>query len=269
MNFLDVPQHNVTTSEGSVDLPILYHEASLVQAYFFVDYEKAAKALIGTGFVAARVPRGLAMVGLAMFDYRKTSIGPYGEAGLAVVAHPASEPPPKVPLVEPFRRPDRRKAGFAILHLPVSTPIACAAGRELWGYPKFVTPIDVKLDDERYHCAVHHPEGGAAIVTLDGFVPRGPPGFIPDLVLLSNRGDQHIRTLVEVECTARTGFGLRTKVEVGRSRHPMVRTLRALGLDGAAPFAVQTSTKFQSVLYAGQSIGRWAARDLEYAEVCS
>jgi len=53
----------------------------------------------------------------------------------------------------------------------------------------------------------------------------------------------------------RSGATLRTagsmKLTVGDSSHPMADRLRALGLDGAAPFVLNATTNFQSRLNLG------------------
>jgi len=45
------------------------------------------------------------------------------------------------------------------------------------------------------------------------------------------------------------------RLQVGQSRHRMADNLRELGLDGARPLAVSSTTRFQSRLNAGVPAG--------------
>ena len=65
---------------------------------------------------------------LYCIEYRKTDIGPYNEVGLTVLALAPGDPIP---------------ANY-VVDLPVTTAVANRAGREIWGYNKFVAAIDVK-----------------------------------------------------------------------------------------------------------------------------
>ena len=136
--FLDVPTQETQTSLGPVKLPILYSDGASLLAFFWVDAGKAALQLEGTGLEPARLPGGRALHGLAFYDYRETAVGPYHEVGSALEVQPVGQ---AASMVDLFRAPAGRRLGFRILDLPVSTPIADVAGRELWGYPKFVAEL--------------------------------------------------------------------------------------------------------------------------------
>ena len=81
----------------------------------------------GAGLQPVLQEDGKAIVDLFCIEYRKTDIGPYNEVGLTVRAKAPTDPIP---------------ANY-VVHLPVTTAIANRAGREIWGYNKFVAAIDV------------------------------------------------------------------------------------------------------------------------------
>jgi hypothetical protein len=51
--------------------------------------------------------------------------------------------------------------------LAVTTGAANRAGREIWGYNKFVTAIDAKCDGKKFSATVHDPRN-ALIAMLEG-----------------------------------------------------------------------------------------------------
>lgn len=246
------PQTVRMTSQGEVTLPILYYDVSQFTAIFLVDYDRAAALLRGTGLQAQRAPGAKAIVGLSFFEYRKTSIGAYNEVGTAIAVYPASEAQPG--LREWLRPSAERAMGFHIVDLPVTTSAANAAGREIWGYPKFVTEIPVTFGNKRFAGSVNDPVTGEPIVTLDGRWGGAVtvPGF--DLCLYSLREGTLLRTLVEVDARMQTALGRGFKLTIGNSAHRMAENLRALGLQGAAPIIVQNAAVFHSRLPAGVEV---------------
>lgn len=147
--FFHVACRPVTTSAGPVDLPT-----------FFVRW---------SGW---RLHSSTPIFGVAAFDYRATTVGEYGEVGIAVPAVPANDGRRSASWREMLVDVDkpRQRLGFHILYPPVATAIANAGGREIWGFPKFVTPIDTALTGRQIAVEVHDPEGGTPILQLKGSV---------------------------------------------------------------------------------------------------
>ena len=68
-----------------------------------------------------------ALFTIAVADYEDTDLGAYQEVGLI------------------FLVTGPRGRGIYVWHLPVNQEFTNAAGREIWGYPKFVTDISVEV----------------------------------------------------------------------------------------------------------------------------
>lgn len=231
-DFPDAPVTEVATSLGAVKLPIHYADGASLLAFFWVDPAKAARRLDGTGLEPVSFPGGRALHGLAFYDYRETAIGPYHEVGSALTVQPAGAGASAADLL---RRAGRRRVGFRILDLPVSTGIADAAGREIWGYPKFVTQLPMRFEPGFFSGAVADP-GGGEILRLEGRAIWLLPMPSLDLVLYSHLAGRPLRTVVDVRAPTRIARG-DFRLALG-SAHPMAETLRDLGLAGARPFAV-------------------------------
>ena len=245
--FLDVPTSDTRISLGPVKLPILYADGGSLVAFFWVDPGRAARRLGDTGLVPARFPGGRALLGLAFYDYRDTAIGPYHEVGSALAVRPAGAEASMLDLLRPA---SRRRVGFHILDLPVSSAIADAAGREIWGYPKFVAELPQRFEPGTFSGAVMAP-GGGEILRLEGRASWLVPMPALDLVLYSHLGGRLLRTVVEVRAPTRIAGGGGFRLALGNG-HRMAGALRDLGLDGGRPFAVARCDQgFQARLHAG------------------
>lgn len=246
-----VPRSTHATSQGDVELPILYYDSTAVLAFFRCDRQKAAALLPSDRFSPTLTWGTSAVVGLALFEYRSTSIGSYNEVGLAIPALWKKGPVPRSPVAELFRSVYTRQVGFHIVDLPVTTERAHAAGRELWGYPKFVTLIDFSLHKKQLHCRVHDPANHGAIMTLAGKLGVGVPSPALDLVNFDHIGGQNLRTIIQTRGRGHLRWRGDVHLRVGASSHPMADNLHALGIDQAQPLVMWVSTRFQSRLNPG------------------
>jgi hypothetical protein len=249
--FFQYPQTTVATTEGPVALPILYYDDSQCMGLFLVDHAAAQAMVSDRGLEAVRVAGGKALAGVAFYEYRETSIGVYNEVGVAIAVVPAATPAPALPLLSMLGSLDKGRVGFFIVDLPVTTAAACAAGREIWGYPKFVTPIQFSLEGARFSGAVADPAGAGNIVEMSGDAGFGTPGPILNLILYSRRDSALLRTLVNTRGGGRTCLAGSMRLRVGASQHPMAQRLRALGLADARPALVMHSRRLQLRLNAG------------------
>ncbi|MDO8654318.1 MAG: acetoacetate decarboxylase family protein [Undibacterium sp.] len=249
--FFQYPRTPIPTSEGTVGMPILYYDNSVMMALFRVDYDKA-QALVGDqGLQAVRVFGGKALAAIAFYQYRETSIADYNEVGVAIAVVPNGTQVPMFPLLSMLNNLDKAPVGFCVVDLPVTTDAACAAGREIWGYPKFVTPIGFSLQGGRFDGAVTDPDTGKDLVRLSGKAGLGMPGPLLDLVLYSRHNGQMLRTLVNTRGGAQACLPGSMRIQVSDSKHPMAQRLNALGLSNAKPALLFHSHALQLRLNAG------------------
>jgi hypothetical protein len=253
--FFDVARTLHRTSAGLVELPILYHDASNVIALFQADARGAARLLEGTGLEPALGRGARALVGLSFYAYRRTTVGVYNEVGTAIFARRPGDRGALPALAEMLMAPARRRVGAWVVDLPVTTEAACAAGRELWGYPKFVTEIDFSLTGRAFQSVVHDPQGGARICAIEGTMGRGLAVPALSLVTFSKLDDALVRTHVDVRAPTRAHAPGDVRLSVGASAHRMAENLRLLGLDGARPELLVITERFQSLLHAGRRAG--------------
>lgn len=250
--FFLYPQTPYPTSAGEVAMPILYYDDSNFMALFFADHARAQALADRDGFEAVRFFNGRALVGVAFYEYRDTSIGSYNEVGVAIACVARGMRLPRSPLLSLLRHPDRNRVGWNIVDLPVTTEAACAAGREIWGYPKFVTPIRFSKAGRRFHGAVSDPERPSDdLLTLSGRIGPGVPAPLLDLVLYSRHRGQVLRGTAITRGGGRFCLPGSVRLDVPAGGHRMAQNLRALGLDGAKPAFVTHTDRLQLRLNAG------------------
>ncbi|MGE5252225.1 MAG: acetoacetate decarboxylase family protein [Bacteroidota bacterium] len=257
--FFQVPTTAMPTVFGDLIQPALYYDVSTLMAFFATEYYRAASKLSAIGLKPGVMWGNKAVVGLAFYEYRDTSLGPYNEVGLAIPALPAHQSLPFGGWLDLYASVKTRRLGFYILNLPVTSEFACQSGVEFYGYPKFVTEIPFHLDSESFNSQVRDPNGKDEIVTLSGRLGPGIPGRAMDLVTFSVLNAKSMRATVNVRggVRMRTGRGLR--LQVGLSLHEMARNCCDLGLDGARPFLVSETHEFQSRLNPAEEYD-WTAR---------
>jgi len=232
---LDLPlQRRLLTDGTEVPLPIRFFDAQCLLASFITDPERAALLLEGTGLEVAMQEDGRAMTMVACFKYRMTDIGPYNEVCLGVWA----------------LAPGARIPALYVSDLPVTTTLAHRAGREIWGYNKFVAPIDVQSDRETFATTLCDPDD-ALILTLEGARAASIPAPPMDVPTFSMLGGRAIRTIIRTMTPFQLSNGQGFVLKVGESKHPMADNLRTLALDEARPALLQHADPLQFLLFPG------------------
>lgn len=247
--YFDIAQHPHPTRQGEIALPIFYFNTACVLASFTVALARA-QALLPPELVAVRVAPGLGLATVAFFQYVDSTVGPYHEMGLAVAARPAPE---RFRDSAPWRPADSLLPGMYVVDLPVTTEIANAAGRELWGYPKIVAPIAFQLRGSDIDCAVYD-GAGAELCRLHG---RHGPGLRlapPDLMTYTCRDGQLLRTVIDMRGRLSVAGAGRLRLAVAAREHALCRHLQALELDGRAPRLVLAGQGLQARLPEGRPV---------------
>lgn len=252
--FFRVPRTPHATSEGSVELPILYYDVTNVVALFLADRAGASELLADAGLDVALARGDRALVGVSFYEYRHTTVGVYNEVGVAIFAVPRGQRPTRLGAAELYVPPSWRKVGAYVVDLPVTTAAACAAGRELWGYPKFITDIPFERNGRHIDTAVIDPDDGETICEFTGTMGRGVPAPAMSLMTYSRKDDALCRTHVDVRGAVEARGPGTTRLKVGASSHRMANNLRRLGLGSAQPALVMVTDRFQSRLNAGRAV---------------
>lgn len=252
--FFQYPLRDYPTSQGAVAMPILYYDCSNFMAMFFVAHDKAQSLVRADGLEAVRFKNGKALAVVAFYEYRQTAIGPYNEVGVAIAATPPGMALSPVPLLSLFRHPDNNRVGLNVIDLPVTTEAACAAGREIWGYPKFVSPISFSLQGRHFSGAVTDPSSTSHLIRLAGKTGPGIPAPLLDLVLYSRHHGQILRGTANTRGGGKICLPGSVRLHVSDNRHRMAENLRRLGLVDTKPALVNHTHTLQLRLNAGTAL---------------
>jgi hypothetical protein len=229
-------QRRVLSDGSDVMLPIRYFDAQCLLATFAIEPIPATVLLAAAGLRPALQEDGKALAVLGCFEYRTTDIGSYNEVCVSILALAPQDPTP----------------ALYVTDLPVTTPAANMAGREIWGFNKFVTPIEVQRDRKDFSTTVYDP-GANTIMTLAGTRDASVDMPAADVLTFSILAGKLLKTIVRVMTPWNLSGGGNFQLRIGKSAHPMADNLRRLGLDGAGPILLQYANPFQSLLFPGRS----------------
>jgi len=203
------------TVEGeTVTMPVEIRSASTWAATFLVPVDDAQALIDESGLRVASPLLGRAMVTLAVVRYADGDLGPYHELGVTVMVEP------------PDPGPEVSKLGAYIHQLPVNQPFTLAAGREIWGFPKWMAQIDIA--DRRRTTVCTLADNDSLVLSLS--IARGLPFPTRNAAVdaYSYLDGVLRRTKWELDAggsRARLGGA---HLELGD--HPVAKELRSLGL---------------------------------------
>lgn len=245
--FFQFPLTSKTTAMGEVQLPMFFLDASNLIAAFRADAKGVDKLLEGTGLSSALSLTGKPLVFISLYEYRDSTVGPYNEVGIALPVIPEGAKRPKSEFRDLLRATDESVIGWHIVNLPVNTKEADAAGKEIWGYPKFVAEIPFRLNSRDFLCEVNEPNGGT-VMRLGGKLNFGVKSVALSGVTYSHLNNKLLRSSVNARGDYKAYLAHQLKLTVGDSQHEMAKNLRALGLDNSRPVMALACQNFQSRL---------------------
>ncbi|KAA1192506.1 hypothetical protein F0M18_07490 [Pseudohalioglobus sediminis] len=266
--YFDVPRTIHHTTEGRVDLPMLFFNTALRQVSYWVPLERAAAVLEDTGLVPCRFFNGKALVTLIFFQYRDVTVGAYDEVVINIMVRPKMLPDARFYLPNLLKQnaDDWNVMAGYVLEMPVTIPEARAAGRELWGYPKFETRIPFRLGERDFEFGVDDPDSGEALMRARGEMGRGITLPGSDYLTYTNFQGKILRTVTRVKAKVTTSFRGRVDLQVSDSGHRLASNLRTLGLAQLQPFLLQRCDHARTRLEVGEEVAEWPTPPLAYAK---
>ncbi len=161
--FEDVQQRSVQITGGSVEVPILYKDVFAIGASFIAPVLPLKNLLPTSKLVPLQVLPGKGLLTFMAFDYRDTSIGPYKEFAIAIPAR--YEPGFNIPLFPVLRMGASLSFEAYVWQLPLTSELGLNAGKDLWGFPKFLAEIEFSEAEKSVMCSLS--EEGEHILTLE------------------------------------------------------------------------------------------------------
>lgn len=201
----------------------------------------AVESFLPPGLAPLEIRPGRALVLLQMVQYIDNPLGDYAEGVVASVVRSrdhATGPEVDGPLaglagsIESLRAVLGGHHGVFVHHMPVDQAFTREAGEVIWGFPKTLDTLDLRLSDARAGLRWSTPTGEILELTI----PRGGSVTVPEGpgTAYTHAAGQTWRTQLTFRGTgARLGPG-GARLRLGT--HPIADQLRALGLSRRALF---------------------------------
>ncbi|MEE4145130.1 MAG: acetoacetate decarboxylase family protein [Halieaceae bacterium] len=229
-----IAENSYTIDGIEISLPVVVSDASMLMNGFLVNAKAAQAMLAGTGFRVVEIFPGKAILQLLAVDYKENDLGDYNEGAIIFPVLAPGEKKP-FPFFGALRRMANGSVGNFVYRMPVDQEFTTHAGRFIWGFPKWVSRIDIE------------------------FGPRSARGTVIDEDELvysiqakaggnNNPGEQRVASLAIRDGKAWKTYGINRSSgltfslggetpEIGDS-HPLAKELRTLGLPRKPMFTV-------------------------------
>ncbi len=213
----------------TVELPVEVRTAKQWAVQYLVPAVAAQRIVAPTGLEVTGPLPGRALVALAVCRYDDTDLDPYHEVAVSFVVRRHEAPP--AGRLGKMRELARGEIGAYIHRLPVDQEFTCAAGRDIWGFPKWLTTIDIDEPapgDRSAATTVRLVDDGAHVLSLT-IAPGGPVG-LPAQAPPSYSFRDGVLRRTTWRTTADGTRGRPGGALLVLGDHPMATELRSLGL---------------------------------------
>jgi hypothetical protein len=223
----------------TVGLPVEVRRAAQWGVQYLVPAAAAQRIVDPTGLEVTGPLPGRALVALAVCRYDDTDLDSYHEVAVSFVVRPHDAPPDPSAL-DRVREFGSGAIGAYIHRLPVDQEFTCAAGRDIWGYPKWMTTIDIDEPDPGDRrsgsgTTVRLVDDGTHVLTLT--VAGGGPVRLPSQAPPSYSFRDGVLRRTPWETSADGVAGRPGGATLVLGDHPMADELRSLGLPKRALFS--------------------------------
>ncbi len=218
-------EHRYSIDGREVTLPLEVNACSVVLNAFLVD-AKAARTIVNVpGYRLSAPLPGKALMVLLGVDYQDNPLGDYHEAAVLFAVEPSAAP--RIPIIGGLLNVLRGGPLTYVHKMPVTQEFTMHAGRFIWGFPKWVSDVQVSFGDDR--ASARFVDRGELVFSIEA--PARDKGAAPAQVSRSLSLRAGITQTTQGTLSGR-GVGFRlggTPPEIGES-HPLAQELRALEL---------------------------------------
>ncbi|MBP2706066.1 acetoacetate decarboxylase family protein [Microbispora sp. RL4-1S] len=161
-----------------IDMPVEVRDASMCGALYLVRADAARAVLAYSGMDVVEVLPGKAVCVLVFVRYHDSDLDAYDEFGVVFLVrrHGTGPAPRRGPLAA--LRDLRAAGGGAFIHwLPVNQGFTMEAGRSIWGFPKELADLDLRLGSAYKRCILRRDGRLVVDLLIRPGMPLGWPPF--------------------------------------------------------------------------------------------
>ncbi|MET7322814.1 acetoacetate decarboxylase family protein [Streptomyces sp. NPDC005549] len=161
--FRKLPKIKVDSAIGPTLTPNFYYSISTARLTMLAP-SRAIRTRLPEELAPLEITPGLGLVSVMFFRYDVCDIDFYTEAAVGIAVKPARHG--KLGFFDLVTGLKNEHLDSYVLSLPVSTEIAQVRGHDGYGFPKWVTGLDVDIDTHRTTARVANDSGGADLSLL-------------------------------------------------------------------------------------------------------
>lgn len=226
--FRKLPKAKVESPIGPTLTPNFYYRISTARLTMLAPV-KAIRARLPKELAPLQIAPGIGLASAMFFRYDLCDIDFYTEAAVGVAVRPARHGGPG--FLDLLTGLGNDHLHTHVLSLPVNTDIAQVRGHDGYGFPKWVTELDVDIDDHRTAARVANADGETDValsVATPAQTRYSTGDHVSTLTSYTTIGGAWHSTLsqTDVLSTGTTRFPRNIHLDIGRGR--MADDLRSL-----------------------------------------
>lgn len=229
--FRRLPKTRVCSPIGPTLTPNFYYRISTARLTMIAP-SRAVRARLPRELAPLEIVPGLSLVSVMLFRYDVCDIDFYTEAAVGIAVRPVRHG--GLGFVDTLAALKNEHLHSYVLSLPVSSQIAQVRGHDCYGFPKWLTALDVDIDDRRSTARVANDEGGLDValeVPTPAQTPHRSGDVVTALTAYTTIGDAWHSTFSQTNLLAAgsTRFPRGVRLELGAGRlSDDVRSLRPI-----------------------------------------
>jgi hypothetical protein len=233
------------TNQETYRFPVKFDDVHYIAALYTAKKEKIESLLKGTGLKAGLHFFGNPVVALGLIQYKQSDLGAYNEIILAIPVIRSHEKTSWKNWLDLYAGFNKRKGGQYIIHIPVTTQQSVDAGRNLWGYPKTLLPINHRFSNNQVETQLFN-DSNKPLLQVAGRLGAGIPIPTMQLMTYSFLKEKLIKTTVNIFSGMKWKLGSQLKIQVNDPTHPMGKDILELGITEKNPIFCIESKHFKA-----------------------
>lgn len=231
-------ESSYTIDGKDIAFPVVVADASMLMNGFLVDAKAAQAMLADTGFRVVEILPGKAILQLLAVDYKENDLGDYNEGAIIFPVLAPGEKKP-FPFFGAIKRMGNGSLGNFVYRMPVDQEFTTHAGRFIWGFPKWVSRVDIEFGPSVARGTfIDEDELVYSIEAKTGSSTAPKEQNAASLAIRDGKAWKTYGTNTSSGVT----FSLGGKVPEIGDRHPLAKELRGLGLPKKPMFTVSVKS---------------------------
>lgn len=239
---------------SQVQFPLSFRDVHYMALLYIANQKEINRHLLETGLKPALYWFGKPVVAIGLIQYKDSDLGAYDEIIVAIPVVPESCRSGNITnWLDLYSSFEKRQGGQYIIHIPVTSQVSVDGGRDLWGYPKILAPLEHHFNQNKIESQF---KDEADKVQLDwkGELGAGIPIPAMNLMTYSFLNGSLMKTHVDVKASMKWFPFAKVKLTIHEENCNMAKDIKALGLNKTNPIAILGSEKFSALFHAPQKM---------------